>query len=128
MDTIANMLTTLVNAQRVHKDRVSVPYSRTTERILNVLQDRRRIASLRFQEGTPGKFIVSLKYEDSGEGAIRGARRVSKPGGRRYVAKVGLPHPKHGEGFFIVSTSRGVMDGVAARKEGLGGELMCEIW
>ncbi|MEK7557498.1 MAG: 30S ribosomal protein S8 [Patescibacteria group bacterium] len=127
MDTIANLLTSLLNAQRTKKERVELPYSHSSERLLTVLRDQGRIATWRVTEGKPAKFIVSLKYEE-GLPVIRGVRRVSKPGARQYIPKSKIPHPKYGEGFYVISTSAGVMDGTRARKEGLGGELMCEIW
>lgn len=127
MDTIANVLTTLLNAQRVGKPRVALPFSKLTERLLEVLKSRRKVADMRLQEGQPGQLIVQLQYEGK-EPAIRGVRRVSKPGGRKHVSKENLPYPSHGEGFYVVSTSRGMMDEKKARREGLGGELMCEIW
>lgn len=134
MDTIANLLTTLLNAQKVGKERAAVPASKSVERVLAVLKSRGRIADMRLQEGVQGKFIVTLKYEDNPstalrvKPAIRGVRRISKPGGHWHVSKGKLPYPGHGEGFYVVSTSRGVMDEKQARKAGLGGELMCEIW
>ncbi len=127
MDTIANLLTTLLNAQKVGKERAAVPASAATERVLSVLKARGRIADMRLQEGVQGKFIVTLKYEDK-QPAIRGVRRISKPGGHFHVSKDKLPYPSRGEGFYVISTSRGVMDEKQARKAGLGGELMCEIW
>lgn len=128
MDTIANMLTSLVNAQRVRKERVVVPYSRFSERVLTLLKDHKRVADFRLQEGPQAKFVVTLLYNEGKRPALSGVQRMSKPGGRRYVVKAGLPYPRHGEGFYIISTSRGLMDEKKARKEKLGGELMCEIW
>jgi small subunit ribosomal protein S8 len=127
MDTIGNMLTSLLNAQRVGKPRVAVPYSKAAERLLALLKDRGRLADTRVQEGMPAKIVVTLKYENNQPG-LSGVRRISKPGGHRYITKEELPYPTRGEGFYVVSTSRGIMDERRARKEGLGGELMCEIW
>src|SRR5688572_18617672 len=127
MDTIGNMLISLLNAQRVGKARVAVPYSKLNERLLALLKDRHRIADVRVQEGKSAKLLVTLAYEGK-QPALHGVRRISKPGGHQYITKEELPYPTHGEGFYIVSTSHGVMDERRARKEGLGGELMCEIW
>lgn len=121
------MLTSLLNAQRVGKPRVVVPYSKLNERLLSVLKTHGRIADVRAQEGMPAKFLVTLKYEGK-QPSLQGVRRISKPGGHHYITKEQLPYPTRGEGFYIISTSRGVMDEKKARKEGLGGELMCEIW
>lgn len=128
MDTVANMLTALVNAQRVKKERVAVPHSQFTQRLLAVLKDHGRIADFRVQEGPQAKVVVTLAYRSGKQPQLSGMRRISSPGGRRYVVHTKLPYPKHGEGFYLISTSRGVMDEVRARKEKLGGELMCEIW
>lgn len=128
MDTIANILISLVNAQRVGKERVAVPYSRLNERLLTLLKDRERVADFRLQEGPQAKFVVSLRYNSDKHPGMAGIRRISKPGGHCYVTKAELPYPKHGQGFFVISTSRGLMDERQARKEKLGGELMCEIW
>lgn len=128
MDTVGNMLTSLVNAQRVKKERVLLPYSRLNERLVELLAREGRVASFRVQDGTPAKLVVTLRYEGDQEPGIRGARRVSRPGARHYVPKDKLPHPMHGNGFFIVSTSHGLMSETQARKQGLGGELIGEIW
>lgn len=127
MDTIGNMLTSLVNAQRVKKERVLIPYSRVHESLLKLLEARGRIGHVSRKEGTAGKLLVTLKYDD-GKPSIRGVRRLSKPGGRHYVGTGGLPYPTHGNAFYVVSTSQGLMDQMRARREKLGGELMCEIW
>ena len=127
MDTIANLLTSLLNAQNVGKARVAVPASKQAQRILEVLKHRERIADMRLTEGTPAQLIVTLRYEGK-QPVIRGVRRLSSPGAHQHVSKNELPYPTRGEGFYVISTSRGLMDEKKARKEGLGGELMCEIW
>ena len=127
MDTIGNMLTSLVNAQRVKKERVLIPYSRVHESLLKLLEAQGRIGHVSRKDGFPPKLMVALKYENE-QPVIHGGRRLSKPGGRRYVGADQLPYPTHGNAFYIVSTSQGLMDQMQARREKLGGELMCEIW
>ena len=128
MDTVANMLTTLINAQRVNKVRVAVPYAKMQESLLKFLKEKKRIASMRVQEGEKPKLVVTLKYDEDKNPAIRGVRRVSKPGARKYVSAAAMPYTKHGDAFFVVSTSKGIIDEVTARRTGIGGELICEIW
>lgn len=127
MDPIANMLTTLVNGQRAGKQRVALPYSRYKESLLTLLKAKGRIGSVRVQEGVKPKLIVALAYAEH-RPALTGGRRLSKPGRRQYADSARLPYPKHGGGFYIVSTSQGLMDESKARREGMGGELVCEIW
>lgn len=128
MDTVANTLTTLVNAQRVKKERVALPYSRLNEKLVELLAAQKRVATYRVQEGTPAKLIVTLQYDSASMPAIRGARRISRPGARHYVSRAELPYPTHGEGFYVVSTPQGLMSEAQARKSGFGGELIGEIW
>ncbi len=128
MDTIANMLTTILNAQKVNKKRVAVPYSRFKESLARLLQDKGLIASFRLQEGPLPKLIISLAYNNGGQARIHGLRRISSPGQRIYVPKSDIPYSLDGIGIVIVSTSKGLMDDTRARKEGMGGELICEIW
>jgi small subunit ribosomal protein S8 len=128
MDTVANMLTAIVNAQRVKKERVAVPYSRLNEKLATLLADQKRVATFRVQEGEKAKLVITLKYGGEEEAGIRGARRISRPGARHYVSREKLPYPTHGDGFYVVSTNQGLMSEKAARKAGLGGELMGEVW
>ena len=127
MDTVANFLNALITAQRVGKKRVAVPYSALTESMARFLQEKGKIAKLRMQEGPHPKLVITLQYHDK-EPAMHGVRRLSKSGQRRYAGKTAIPYSRDGVGFVIVSTSRGLMDDTTARKQGVGGELMCEIW
>lgn len=127
MDPVADMLTTLVTAQRVGKERVAVPYSRFKEQLAGLLQKKEAVAAARVQEGSRPKLVITLAYRD-GEPKVRRARRLSRPGRRRYVTKEKLPWTSGEPGFYVVSTSAGLMDEVEARRRGLGGELVCEVW
>lgn len=128
MDTIANMLTSILNAQRVGKKRVVVPYSRFKERLAELLRDKGLIATLRTQEGSQPTLVLTLAYDEQGGARIHGLRRLSSPGQRYYVPKTDIPYSLDGVGMVIVSTPKGLMDDRRARKEGMGGELICEIW
>lgn len=128
MDTIANMLNTIINAQRVSKKRVMVPYSQFKESLATLLQEKGLIASYRIQEGPQSKLIISLAYEDDGSSRIHGLKRLSRPGQRLYVSKADIPYSLEGIGMVVVSTPKGLMDDRQARREGVGGELVCEIW
>ena len=127
MDTVGNMLTAIVNAQRVNKERVAVPHSVFSERLARLLQEEGLVAKSRVQEGIRKRLIITLLY-DNGVGVIQQAKRVSKPGARRYVTKQELPNAGKRPGIYIVSTSEGLMNQKKARQKGLGGELLGEVW
>jgi small subunit ribosomal protein S8 len=128
MDTIANMLTTLINAQRVRKQRVVVPYSRYKENLARLLQEKGYVADLRVQDGPQPKIIITLAYTEAGQPKIQGVRRLSRPGQRRYANRSEIPFVRDGLGSILLSTSQGLVDDTRARKLGIGGELVCEIW
>ncbi len=127
IDPIADMLTRIRNAQRAEKVSVSVPASRTKRAILQVLREEGYIEG--FSEGqVDGKPVleVFLKYY-SGQPVIETLRRFSTPGHRQYKGKDKLPQVAGGLGMAIVSTSRGIMSDRAARKAGIGGEVLCIV-
>ena len=128
MDTIANMLTTIINAQRVGKQRVALPYSRFKESLAELLKTKGLVGSVRVQDGPRPKLVVSLAYDDGGNARIQGAKRLSTPGRRVYVQHRDIPRSVSASGAVIISTPQGLMDDAAARKNGVGGELVCEIW
>jgi len=129
MDSIANMLTSLMNAQRLRKARVVVPYSRFKEELAKLLQHKGLVATIRVQDGSPKQLMVTLAYnEETGEPRLQGARRISTPGQRQYVKQQEVPYPIQAQGAVVVSTSHGLMDDREARQQGLGGELVCEVW
>ena len=126
-DTISDMLTRIRNANRALLPVVELPHSRMKASIANILKREGYIADVAI-EGKPLKKIkLKLKYQGR-KGVIEGLRRVSTPGLRRYVGATEIPRVLGGMGMAIVSTSRGVMTGVDARKENLGGELLCYVW
>lgn len=128
MDTVANMLTTLINAQRVGKRRVAIPYASFTKELLEFLQQRGLVASVRVQEAPKAKLVVTLAYDDNNQPAIHGVRRLSKPGSRYYSRSTAIPYRYAKIGFILLSTSKGLKDDRQARREKVGGELICAIW
>ncbi|MBI1971320.1 MAG: 30S ribosomal protein S8 [Candidatus Wildermuthbacteria bacterium] len=128
IDPIADMLTRIRNGQLVLKDQVSVPFSRVKFEIAKVLEGEGfvRAAEIRGRKGRK-EIEVNLKYEDKIP-AISGVRRVSKPGQRIYASISEMGRVKRGGGVVIVSTSKGIMADKEARKQNIGGEVLCEIW
>lgn len=128
MDVIANMLTSLVNAQRAGKKRVAVPYSNFKHQLLQFLQEQGYIAKVRVQESPRPKLVVTLKYYEDEKPRITGVKRLSSPGRRWYTGHTEVPFTYQGFGTVVISTSKGIIDEVTARKEHIGGEIICAIW
>lgn len=126
-DPIADMLTRIRNAHRALLPVVEVPHSKLKENIAGILKKEGYVSDVSL-EGVPRKTIkLKLKYEGR-RGVIEGLRRVSTPGLRRYVGATDIPRVRGGLGTAILSTSHGIMTGVQARKNNLGGEILCYIW
>jgi small subunit ribosomal protein S8 len=126
MDSVANMLTSLVNAQHVGKERVAVPHSRFKEQLARLFQEKGIVSDVRVQAGPHAKLIITLAY-DAGQPRVRQVVRLSKPGRRLYVRSDQIPWGRKSVSTFILSTSQGLMDDKSARAAGLGGELVCEL-
>src|SRR5262245_39620312 len=126
-DPISDMLTRIRNAHRALLPLVEVPHSKIKESIANILLKEGYISHLAVEGKIPRIMKLKLKYNGK-KGVIEGLRRVSTPGLRRYVGAQEIPRVRAGLGTSIVSTSRGVMTGVQARKNNLGGELLCFVW
>ncbi len=127
-DPIADMLTRIRNAQMARLDRTEIPLSKLKLSIAELLKREGFIADASAEAGVPGKLLVTLRYGQGHQGAIAGIRRKSRPGRRLYLGHEALPVVHNGMGIGIVSTSRGVMTDKDARREQLGGELLCEVW
>lgn len=128
MDTVSNMLVALVNAQQVGKPRVLVPYSHFNKDLLDVFQKQGFIAGVREEGEIKKKLMVTLHTNQKMETRLHGITRISRPGGRVYVSHQNIPYPRQGNALIYISTSKGLMDGVKARRERLGGEIVCEVW
>jgi small subunit ribosomal protein S8 len=128
-DPIGDMLTRIRNASRARHEKVLVPASRLKARIAEVLKDEGFIKDfVLHQDGRQGAITILLKYSGDREPAISEIKRVSRPGLRRYVATDSIPRVLNGMGIAILSTSKGVMVDHEARKQKVGGELICTVW
>jgi len=128
-DPISDMLTRIRNAIMARHDKVLVPSSRTKLSIARILKEEGFINDYEVIRGKPQRTIkIHLKYDDNNQPAIAGLERVSKPGLRVYVQNKEIPRVYSGLGIAIVSTSKGVETGQMARRQGVGGELLCYIW
>ena len=125
-DPISDMLTRIRNAHRALLPTVEMPHSKVKESIAHILKKEGYVADVAV-EGSPKSIKMKLKY-DGRKGVIEGLRRVSTPGLRRYVGATDIPRVRGGLGTAIISTSQGLMTGVQARKNNIGGELLCYIW
>jgi small subunit ribosomal protein S8 len=121
------MLTRIRNASRVQLPVVEMPHSKMKESIANILKTEGYLAEVAVEGKTLKKIKVKLKYEGK-RSVIEGLRRISTPGLRRYVGSTDIPRVRNGLGISVVSTSQGVMTGTQARKQNLGGELICYVW
>ena len=126
-DPISDMLTRIRNASLALVPEVEVSHSRMKESIAGILKKEGYIADCSVEGKMAKKIKLKLKFQGR-KGIIVGLKRVSKPGLRRYVGATEIPRVLGGMGTAIVSTSRGVMTGVQARKQSLGGELLCYVW
>jgi len=135
-DPIADMLTRIRNAVTARHARVEMPASKLKVEIAKILQDEGYIAGFKMIETPaerPGKaprqqIRLFLKYSSTGDKAISGIVRVSRPGRRVYANRDEVPTVLGGLGVTILTTSRGVMTGRAAQKAGVGGEILCNVW
>jgi small subunit ribosomal protein S8 len=128
-DPIADMLTRIRNASSARHEKVVVPASGLKLRIAEVLKNEGYIKDyVRHEDATQGAITILLKYSADREPAISDIKRVSKPGLRRYVANTEIPRILNGMGIAILSTSKGVMVDRDARKQKVGGELICTVW
>jgi small subunit ribosomal protein S8 len=128
-DPIADFLSRLRNAQMARHKTTTAPASKLKLRIAQILKDEGYIEDVRLDEndGRP-QLHVTLKYDERQQPVIEGVSRVSRPGLRRYSAADALPKVRGGIGLAIVSTSRGVMTDHQARKDRVGGEILCTVW
>ncbi|HSX46355.1 MAG TPA: 30S ribosomal protein S8 [Candidatus Saccharimonadia bacterium] len=127
-DPIADMLTRIRNAVLVRKHEVTLPHSKIKESVARLLADSNFIDGVEVKEDGVGKLLtVRINGEDS-NARITEIVRVSKPGRRYYVNALEIPVVKRGRGVVIVSTSKGLMTGDDARKQHIGGELICKVY
>jgi small subunit ribosomal protein S8 len=128
-DPIADMLTRVRNATSVRRSYVLIPHSRLKEAIARVLRDEGYVGRVEtIREGKFPMLRIYLKYTEDREAIVQGMRRVSKPGRRIYAKKEDIPWVRYGLGTVVLSTPRGVVSGKEARRLGVGGEVLCEVW
>ena len=128
-DPIADFLTRIRNANMVSHPTVEIPGSKMKLAIAAILKDEGYIKDYEFiEDGRQGIIRIYLKYGPNREKVITGIKRISKPGLRVYVDKDNIPKVLGGFGTAVISTSRGLMTDKRARKEGVGGEVICYIW
>ena len=128
-DPIADMLTRIRNGLTAKHSEVSVPASKEKLAIANILVKEGYIASCDTKEENGHKnMIITLKYDENGDGVIQGIKRISKPGLRVYAQKDKLPQVISGLGIAIVSTNKGILTDKEARAAGVGGEVLAFVW
>lgn len=128
-DPIADLLTRIRNGLRVNKRWVDIPSSNEKKRIVFILKEEKYIEDFILIEDKDRRHIrVFLKYDYHGKSVISGIDRVSKPGLRVYKGKKELPRVLDGLGISIMSTSKGVISNKMAKKLGVGGEVLCNVW
>ncbi|MGI8848327.1 MAG: 30S ribosomal protein S8 [Candidatus Dormibacteria bacterium] len=128
-DPIADMLTRIRNANSANHRTVTLPTSRTKQRIAQVLQDEGFITSHEVAGEKPHEMLtITLKARSPKGRALSGLRRISRPGLRVYARKTDIPRVLGGLGVAVISTSQGLMTGQSAQRAGLGGEVIAYVW
>ena len=128
-DPIADMLTRIRNANVVKHKTVDVPASNMKKELARILLEEGFIRGYDvIEDGKQGIIRIQLKYGQTGERVISGLKRISKPGMRVYADKHEVPRVLNGLGISIISTSKGILTDKQARKENVGGEVICYVW
>jgi len=129
MDTIAQMLTIIRNGSHAKLEKVDMPASKVRENIAKILANHGFVRSFKVaKDSKQGVMRIYLKYDEVGNPAITNLSKVSTPGRRSYVHADKIPVVRSGTGTCIVSTNKGMMTGHEAKKQNLGGELICLVW
>jgi small subunit ribosomal protein S8 len=128
-DPIADMLTRIRNSMMARHEKVDIPASKLKAEVARILKEEGYIVGYKtIEEGPQGVLRLMLRKTTDGTRVIQGIERVSKPGRRIYVNKDQIPRVQGGLGINILSTSRGLMTGRQAIREGVGGELLANVW
>lgn len=128
-DPIANLLTRIRNAKNAEHRFIDIQWSKMKEEIVRILKERGFVSQYLVKEEQKKKTLrVFLKYGAGRKSVIQELERVSKPSLRRYVSSQEIPYVMGGTGIAILSTSSGVMEGMKAREQKVGGELLCLVW
>ncbi len=127
-DPISNLLTIIRNGVQAGKETVDIPASKLGSKVLDIFKDQGYVEDFRLMKSNvQGSFKVYLKY-DNKKPVIVGLKRISKPGLRVYVNRENIPRVINGLGTAVISTSKGVINDREARKQKIGGEVLCYIW
>jgi small subunit ribosomal protein S8 len=129
VDPIADFLTRIRNAVRAGHPRVEMPHSRIKVGMAELLSKEGYVGDVSVVEKGRFKVVrIGLRYDDEGQPFITGLTMVSRPGRRIYAGHADIPPVMGGLGLNVVSTPRGLMSGRQARKAGVGGEILCNVW
>jgi small subunit ribosomal protein S8 len=128
-DPIADMLTRIRNASRTKLEKVDIPSSKLKVEIAKILKDEGYVKNVKLvKDRKQGMIRVYLKYNDEEFATIQGIKRISRPGRRTYVASDSIPRVMGGLGVAILSTPKGIQTGKQAKKDNVGGEVICHVW
>ncbi len=127
-DPISDMLTRIRNALAARKGELVMPYSKFKHSLANVLLAEGFISGVNELPGRVKSLQLNLKYDQAGDPVVTGIKRVSTPGQRIYLPADRIPRTNGGFGITVVSTSKGLLTDKQARKERLGGEVVCQVW
>jgi small subunit ribosomal protein S8 len=127
-DPIADMLTRIRNAVNVRKSEVVMPHSKVKQSVAELLKDSGFLTDVSVVDASVGKSLKIVINSESENARITEIVRISKPGRREYANAKEIPTVMRGRGVVIVSTSRGMMTGTQAKKQGVGGELICKVY
>ena len=127
-DPIADMLTRVRNASAVGKNEVRLPNSKLKQTVAEQLKKAGFLVAVKVEKAKPQDELIITIFAEGGKAVFTEIDRVSKPGRRVYVGSADIPKVKNGRGIILVSTSKGVMTGVEAIKQRLGGELICKVY
>jgi len=128
-DPIADLLTSIRNGLHAQKERVDAPWSRLKESLIKIAIDEGFLKEYaKIEEKGQPLLRIWLKYDATGQPVLRGVKRVSKPSLRTYTGAGNIPLVQNGLGVNILSTSRGLLVDREARKQNVGGEILCSLW
>jgi small subunit ribosomal protein S8 len=127
-DPIADMLSRIRNAIAVRKNEVTLPHSKVKESVATILKENRFVEQVTVADATVGKVLTITINAPDTNAKITEIVRLSKPGRREYAGSDKIPTVKRGRGVVIISTPKGMMTGEQAKKQGVGGELICKVY
>jgi len=128
-DPIADMLTRIRNASKAKHEKVDIPSSKLKVEIAKILKDEGFVKNVKLvKDRRQGVIRIYLKYTDEESPVLQGLKRVSKPGCRVYAGNDAIPKVLDGLGTTILSTPKGVLTGKQAKKDNVGGEVLCQVW